>query len=72
MIRRIRNFLCTADPIGITVVIVLAFLIVNVISLLGIVEFLITIAIGLFLAAIFFAAGWLLYKLIVLLQGFCK
>lgn len=70
--KRIRNFLCTVDPMGATVLIAFAFLIGFELFVLGIVKFLFIVVIGLVLAAIVFAVGWLLYKSIVLLQRFCK
>ncbi len=72
MIKYIRNFLCTVDPMGATVLIAFAFLIGVELFVLGIVKFLGIIAIGLVLAALVFAIGWLLYKSIVLLQRCCK
>lgn len=72
MIKLIRNLLCTSDPMTMTLLIVIVLFIVAEIFLLGITEFLITVGIGLVLAAIVIGVCWLLYKSIVLLQRFCK
>ncbi len=72
MIKLIRNLLCTSDPMSIMLLIVIVLFIVAEIFVLGITEFLITVGIGIVLAAIVIGVCWLLYKSIVLLQRFCK
>ncbi len=72
MIKRIRDFFCNADPIGLTFIIVVGGLYLTMLGLSGIKEFLLTIAVGLVLTGLLFAVGWVVYKIVVFAQGFCK
>lgn len=73
MINRIKNFLCTVDPIAVAGLIILVGLIGLEIYLMGIVKFLLIVGTGLSLGVLVFAIGWLIYKGIVLLQrSYCE
>ena len=72
MIKRIRDFFCTADPIGMTVVIMIGGILLAEMIAMGFGMFFGVIIIGLILMGLIFGIGWCLHKAIVFAQSFCK
>jgi len=70
--KRIRDFLCKADPIGIAFVVVLGSLYLAMAIDMGIVKFISIIVIGLVLCGLITGVGWLVYKAVVFAQSHCK
>jgi len=71
MIKRIRDFFCKADPVGLTFGIVIGSMILAMV-VLNFKTFLIAILAGCILMAVMLAVGWVIYKTIVFAQSFCK
>ena len=69
---RIRNYLCTVDPICLTFVIVVGSLLIGEAIWIGIGHFLLIGLVGLILCALLFAIGTIVYKVVVLAQSHCK
>lgn len=72
MIERIRNFLCSADPIGMTFFIVIGLIVCAEVFFLGGWEFIFAILLAAIFGSLVFAVALILYKVIGLLQRFCK
>ncbi len=66
---RIRKLFCTTDPMVLTVVIILVGIILAEVIVLGAFKFFGILLIGCILAALVVAIGWLVYKIIVLVQS---
>ena len=71
MIKRIRDFFCKADPVGLAVGIVIGSVLLAEI-ILSFKIFLIAIVAGCIMMAVMLAVGWVIYKTIVFAQSFCK
>ncbi len=71
MIERIRNFLCNADPLVMTIVIMLVVIFGGEAYVLGGRVFLLGVAVAVVSLSLVFGIGWLLCKGIVLLQRLC-
>ena len=70
--KRIKNFLCTADPLTMTGILILVLLFGGEAYLLGGWVFLLGMVLATIFGSLVVAIGWLLYKTIVFLQGLCK
>lgn len=72
MIKRIRDFFCNVDPIGLTVTIVVGGTLLAEMIAMGFLWFFGVVLIGIVLMGLIFGMGWCLYKIIVFAQSHCK
>jgi len=70
-VKQVRQFLCTVNPAGLAVGIVLAVVLTLEMIVLGPLEFFGVIVVGILLCGTVVAAGWLIYKLVAIMQDHC-
>ncbi len=70
--KRIKKFLCTVDPVLLTMGLMVSALLIGEMYLMGFGVILLMLGVGCIMFMIAVAIGWCLYKTIVYAQGFCE
>jgi len=69
--KRVRHFLCTVNPAALAAGLILTVILTAEMIVLGPLEFFGVIVVGILLCGTVIAAGWLIYKLVAIMQAHC-